>query len=104
MNKNKNIENQNNNYNNQNLKKSNNFRNSSIQYKNLAKYDGNVKENILRQKNKISKPIINYQKYKSIKKFSNCKIHENDNFVLPKKMKRKLLINLKTEKTIIFLY
>ena len=98
LNKNKNIENQNNNYNNQNLKKSNNFRNSSIQYKNLAKYDGNVKENILRQKNKISKPIINYQKYKSIKKFSNCKIHENDNFVLPKKNEKKTFNKLEDRK------
>lgn len=64
----------------------------------MAKYDGNVKENILRQKNKISKPIINYQKYKSIKKFSNCKIHENDNFVLPKKNEKKTFNKLEDRK------
>ena len=64
----------------------------------MAKYDGNVKENILRQKNKISKPIINYQKYKSIKKFFNCKIHENDNFVLPKKNEKKTFNKLEDRK------
>ena len=44
INKNKNIENPNNNYNKENLKKTNDFRNSSIQVKNLVKYAENAKK------------------------------------------------------------
>ena len=102
LNKNKNIENQYNNYNNDNSKKSNNFRNSSIQYKNLAKYTGNAKENNLKSKDRISKSIINYQKYQSIKKFFNCKIHENENFVLFKKNEKKTFSKLEDTKNEFF--
>ena len=98
INKNKNIKNQNNNYNKENLKKTNDFRNSSIQVKNLVKYTENAKKSYLKPKDKITKPIINYQRYQSIKKFSNCKIHENDNFVLPKKNEKKIFNKLEDGK------
>jgi len=98
INKNKNIENQNNNYNKENLKKSNNFRNSSIQHKNLVKYVENEKKSYLKPNDKITKPIINYKRYQSIKKFTNCKIHENDNFVLPKKNEKKIFNKLEDGK------
>ena len=89
LNKNKNTENQNNNYNKEKLKntqrvslKNTNFRNSSIQHKNLLKYAGNAKKKDLKQKDGIDKPIINNQKYQRLKKFTNCKINRNDSLVL----------------------
>ena len=101
LNKDKNVENQNNNYNKENLKKaqkvtlkSNNFRNSSIQHKNLSKYA----ENDIKKKERISKPIINYQKYQSLKKFTNCKIHKNDNFIILKKKEKKTFNKLERGK------
>jgi len=94
LNKNKSTENQNNNYNKEKWKKtqrvslkSNNFRNSSIQHKNLLKYAGNYKESDLKPKDRINKPIINYQQSQSIKKFDNCKIQGNDSFFLLNKKK-----------------
>lgn len=95
LNKNKNIENQNNN---KNSKKTNNFRNSSIYHKNLIKYEGNSKENNLKPKDRIYKQITNYQKYQSIKKFMNCKIHESDNFVLLTKKEKKTFNKLEDRK------
>lgn len=87
--KNKSIENQKNNYNNEKWKNtervslnSNNFRSSSIQHKNLLKFEGNAKENDLNPKERTNKPINNYQKYQRLKKFSNCKIDGNDSFFL----------------------
>ena len=89
LNKNKNTENQNNNYNKEKLKntqrvslKNTNFRNSNIQHKNLINFAGNAKKKDLKQKNEISKPIINNQKYQRLKKFTNCKINRNDSLVL----------------------
>jgi len=64
----------------------------------LIKYEGYSKENNLKPKDKISKQITNYQKYQSIKKFTNCKIHENDNFVLLKKKEKKTFNKLEDRK------
>ena len=85
-----------------NTTKINNFRNSSIQIKNLQKQVINDKQTYLRNLDKTNKQNANYKKYQSIKKFFNCKIDENDSFILLKKDNKKYFNQLETKNNAFF--
>ena len=82
-----------------NSTKTNNFRNSSIQQKNLLKYavyTKNKNSNIINKKNK---EYIYYKKYQSNNKFTNCKIDEKDRFTLRKNNDSKKFNEIEIKKT-----
>ena len=79
--------------------KTNNFRNSSIQNKNLLKYPINIKEKSSKITDEKNKQIIYYKKYQRNNKFANCKIDEKISFTLPKQMEIKTFNRLEIEKS-----